>query len=336
MNPQYPSNFDQPEGDTLARVDRLVNTAMDAEAANDFDGANIAWAKIASMDDASRRSAATLQASLESLRTPAQSPDVSAKVLARLGMKPVSKSHEANVEQVRVAPVVAVSSQSTAPATPALSASPRHVSSSRVASSTQLASSTRLATSHRSRKWYSLSPVLASFVLGGFASLGLVIAHQYTNPSLQPDTAIVVVPLPSISHTIPSELLPAPVASASRAPSLRMGDTSRYDQALAPARPGTADAGATHGYWWRVQGPQSPSFPMMAQERWWIAPGSAEGPALEPKHMDAGQMLLHKHSHDVDLFQLLLGDHAHHRTDPSDLNTPAPTPATKLQPAKVR
>lgn len=282
MNPHNPK---QPESETLARVDRLINTAMDAEAANDFDGANIAWAKIAAMDDASRRSAASLQAGLESLRAPTQTPDVSAKVLARLGMKVPAKRNEAKTDAVRV------------DNTPTPVRSTHNHPTSRG----------HKTASHRTRKWYSMSPVLASFVLGGLASLGLVIAHEYTNPAPQQETAIVVVPQPVFAQSAqPNELLPPPVASASHIPSLRMGDTSQYDHALAPAQTSVASASVQQGYWWR--GPASQYVPTVAQERWWINTNASENLAPEPTGTAAGQVLLNEHGHQVDLFQLLLGE----------------------------
>ncbi len=285
-HPNTPGKSDQTESDKFTRVDRLINAAMDAEASNDFDGANIAWAKIAAMDEASRRSAATLQSGLESLRTPTPTPDVSAKVLNRLGMKQAAKRHLAQSE--RTAAATLADSPAVAPRTP----------ETRV-----------LKSSRRNRKWYSISPALASFVLGGLASLGLVIAHQYTTSAQLQNTEIVVVPQPLFTQpNTPSELLPPIIATATRVPSLRMGDTSRYDQALQP----TVHAAntTTPNYWWRNQAPET--LPIMAKERWWTPTSGSAGSDLaqDGKRVDAGQVLLQKHNHNVDLFQLLLGEDA--------------------------
>lgn len=275
MNPHTSNNSEHHPDDRgnapVARVDRLINAAMDAEAANDFDGANIAWAKIAAMDDASRRSAAALQAGLESLRAPAQTPDVSAKVLTRLGMTPPTVRHESHQDH----------------SAPGATPSAHKPQAKRV-----------------SRKWYSISPLLSSFVLGGLVCLGLVIAHQYTKQPAQRNTEIVVIPQSQFSlPSTPAELLPTPVAAARRTPSLQLGDVSRYDNALLIPTGHVAEAPLTNAQWWKADTTQPT---ILAQERWWTGT-SEDGIASEFQRVNAGQSLPHHHAGAVDLFEVFLG-----------------------------
>lgn len=284
-------------GASEREFDALLNAALDAEALGDIALAQESWAKIAAMDEARRRSAALLASGLAQLKQGNQQQvDVSASVLARLS---IAQTDRAQTDRARTDwdrnTIQTMPDAVTAETAPAREVSgtaqamdhmvgegrrearrnaaltdERHAADALameqaadavISTGRPWGLPSQRASQHRKRRWYQVSPMLASFVLGGTVTIGLVmIKHWSDAPAPSAAPIVAAAPAPAAA---PSQLVPQLVQSTpAPRPALQMGDTQRY----------TRIDGLTPG--WRMS--QTP-----AGGRWWDA-GGTDAPGLSP------------------------------------------------------
>jgi hypothetical protein len=274
----------------VREFDALLNAALDAEATGDIAVAQESWARIAAMDEARRRSAALLASGLAHLKHADQpAPDVSARVLARLELDKTSLKTMPDAVTAETAPA-----REEAGAAQAMDHSWREARWHRTPTDGPVAHEQRAAgmspadalafeaaaeaaistgrpwglpsqRAHRKRRWYHVSPMLASFLLGGAVTVGLMMLKQRTDgPIAVPAPTVAAVPQAApASQLVPDLMRPALARVRAQPSSLQLGDTARYTRidGLAPGWRMSQTPSA--GRWWDV--PRE-GGPMMAFE----------------------------------------------------------------------
>jgi hypothetical protein len=264
--------------------DALLNAALDAEAAGDIALAQESWAKIAAMDEARRRSAALLASGLAQLKQGNHAgPDVSGRVLARLNFartewdktiittmpdavtaetapaREVSGTAQAMDHLVgegrremrrHRTPMDGQEGQAPAGSSHTLADALAFEAAADSAISSGRAWGVPSQRAHRKRRWYQVSPMLASFVLGGLVTVGLLALKHWTEA---PQNAAPIAATPLATPAEPSQLVPELVRAVPRpAPSLQMGDTRRYTQINGLSPDWRMSQTPTAGRWWET------------------------------------------------------------------------------------
>lgn len=259
--------------------DSLLNAALDAEAVGDIALAQESWAKIAAMDEVRRRSAALLASGLAQLKQGNHArPDMSGQVLARLNLDRTTITTMPDAVTAETAPAREVSGTAQAmdhlvgevrremrrqrtpmdgqegEASPGASHKLADALAFEAAADGAINSgrawSLPTPRAHRKRRWYQVSPMLASFVLGGLVTVGLVAIKHWTEA---PQIAAPIAATPLAIPSEPSQLVPELVRAAPRpASTLQMGDTRRYTQINGLSPDWRMSQTPTAGRWWET------------------------------------------------------------------------------------